>query len=424
MAALLGCRAMATARRRTGLVYDERCLAHRNPPAGLPFGTYPEWVTTDAFERPERMTLTRQVLEGSGALEHVTELAARPATEDELRLVHTEAHVARVLAACDSPAPVNLGHEAWTVPGSREAALLAAGGLLAAVDAVLAGTVDNAFVVLRPPGHHAEPGAGMGFCLFNNTAVAARWAQRERGVERVAIVDWDVHHGNGTEEIFCDRPVGAERLAAPGRPLSRPHRRAGRARRGERQRPAAAEHRRRRLRARLRHRRRARRARIRPRPGDRRRRAGRLGLRPARPDVGHGARLPRADRPGGRAGGRDLRRPPGGDARGRLLAAASPAGQPRHPRGAGRPGADLRRGSRSAATCRSCCATRSAPRWPPPRRCTSGDPRRARPLDRRRRQSRTCSRRWRTTRARTSWSSAAATRGCGRPGTRWRRART
>ena len=194
---------METARRRTGLVYDERCLAHRNPPAGLPFGTYPEWVTTDAFERPERMTLTRQVLEGSGALEQVTELAARPATEDELRLAHTEAHVARVLAACDAPEPVNLGHEAWTVPGSRAAALLAAGGLLAAVDAVLARTVENAFVVLRPPGHHAEPGAGMGFCLFNNTAVAARWAQRERGVERVAIVDWDVHHGNGTEEIFC-----------------------------------------------------------------------------------------------------------------------------------------------------------------------------------------------------------------------------
>ena len=84
--------------------------------------------------------------------------------------------------------------------------LLAAGGLLAAVAAVLDGRVDNAFALLRPPGHHAEREAAMGFCLFNNTAIAARWAQRERGLERVAIVDWDVHHGNGTEAIFLDDP--------------------------------------------------------------------------------------------------------------------------------------------------------------------------------------------------------------------------
>jgi acetoin utilization deacetylase AcuC-like enzyme len=84
--------------------------------------------------------------------------------------------------------------------------LLAAGGLLAAVAAVLDGGLDNAFALLRPPGHHAEREAAMGFCLFNNVAVAARWAQREHGLGRVAIVDWDVHHGNGTEEIFRDDP--------------------------------------------------------------------------------------------------------------------------------------------------------------------------------------------------------------------------
>jgi acetoin utilization deacetylase AcuC-like enzyme len=194
------------AERRTGVVYDERCLAHVNPPGGVAFGTLPDWATVEAFERPERLSLTRGVLEASGALEWVRELAARPATPAELALAHTEAHVERVLEAAARPEPVELGGDAWTGPGTHDAMLLAAGGLLVAVDAVLDGAVDNAFALLRPPGHHAERAAAMGFCLFNNTAVAARWAQRERGLERVAIVDWDVHHGNGTEEIFRDDP--------------------------------------------------------------------------------------------------------------------------------------------------------------------------------------------------------------------------
>jgi acetoin utilization deacetylase AcuC-like enzyme len=192
------------AERRTGVVYDERCLAHVNPPGGVAFGTLPAWATVEAFERPERLSLTRRVLEDSGALEWVTELDARFATADELQLAHTDAHVARVLEAAARPEPVELGFDAWTGPGTHDAVLLAAGGLLAAVDAVLRGGVENAFALLRPPGHHAERGASMGFCLFNNTAVAARWAQREHGLERVAIVDWDVHHGNGTESIFLD----------------------------------------------------------------------------------------------------------------------------------------------------------------------------------------------------------------------------
>jgi acetoin utilization deacetylase AcuC-like enzyme len=192
--------------RRTGVVYDERCLAHVNPPGGVAFGTLPAWATVEAFERPERLSLTRSVLEGSGALEWLTEIAPRMATAGELALAHTGAHVERVLAAAARPEPVELGEDAWTGPGTHEAMLLAAGGLLAAVAAVLEGTVDNAFALLRPPGHHAEREAAMGFCLFNNTAVAARWAQRERGLQRVAIVDWDVHHGNGTEEIFFDDP--------------------------------------------------------------------------------------------------------------------------------------------------------------------------------------------------------------------------
>jgi acetoin utilization deacetylase AcuC-like enzyme len=190
--------------RRTGIVYDERCLEHVNPPGGVAPGTLPDWATVEAFERPERLSLTRRVLERSGAFEWLTELPARQAAEEDLALAHTEAHVARVLDAAGRPEPVELGGDAWTGPGTRDAMLLAAGGLIAAVEAVLDGRVDNAFALLRPPGHHAESEAAMGFCLFNNTAIAARWAQRERGVARVAIVDWDVHHGNGTEEIFGD----------------------------------------------------------------------------------------------------------------------------------------------------------------------------------------------------------------------------
>jgi acetoin utilization deacetylase AcuC-like enzyme len=191
--------------RRTAVVYDERCLLHR-PPGGLPAGELPEWAALPPFERPERLSLTRRALEGSGVLASVTELPARFATEDELRLVHTEAHVRRVFAAAATGKRVELGHEAWVGPGTGDAMLLAAGGLLAAVEAVLDGEVDNAFALLRPPGHHAERDTPMGFCLFNNVAVAARWAQRRPGLDRVAIVDWDVHHGNGTEEIFLGDP--------------------------------------------------------------------------------------------------------------------------------------------------------------------------------------------------------------------------
>ncbi len=191
---------------RTGLVYDDRCLGHRNPPGGLPLGTFPEWATVEAFERPERLSLTWRVLEGSGVLDAVRRLPAREATREELELAHTPGHVERVLAAAASGVETHLGHEAWVGPGSLEPALLAVGGAIEAVRAVLDGELENAFVVARPPGHHAERDTAMGFCLFNANAVAARWAQAERGIGRVAILDWDVHHGNGTEDIFSSDP--------------------------------------------------------------------------------------------------------------------------------------------------------------------------------------------------------------------------
>jgi acetoin utilization deacetylase AcuC-like enzyme len=184
------------ASRRTGLVFDERCFSHRNPSSG------PPWLAVPPFERPERLARTFRALEGSGILRHVERLPARSAPRAALELVHDSSHVERVLV--EPRTLTQLDHEAWIGPGSATAALLAVGGLLEAVSAVVGGDVENAFVLARPPGHHAEAARPMGFCLFNATAVAARWAQLARGAARVAILDWDVHHGNGTEAIFRD----------------------------------------------------------------------------------------------------------------------------------------------------------------------------------------------------------------------------
>ena len=184
------------ASRRTGLVFDERCFGHRNPLSG------PPWLAVPPFERPERLAATFRALEGSGILRHVERLPARSAPRTALELVHDASHVERVLI--EPRTTTRLDHEAWIGPGSAIAALLAVGGMLEAVATVVAGEVDNAFVLARPPGHHAEAARPMGFCLLNATAVAARWAQLARGAARVAILDWDVHHGNGTEAIFRD----------------------------------------------------------------------------------------------------------------------------------------------------------------------------------------------------------------------------
>jgi acetoin utilization deacetylase AcuC-like enzyme len=181
---------------RTGLVFDERCFGHRNPPGG------PPWLAVPPFERPERLAATFQALEGSGVLDKVERVRSRSAPRAALELVHDTSHVERVLI--EPKAVTRLDHEAWIGPGTRTAALYAVGGLLEAVALVVAGELRNAFVLARPPGHHAETARPMGFCLLNATAVAARWAQLARGAARVAILDWDVHHGNGTEAIFRD----------------------------------------------------------------------------------------------------------------------------------------------------------------------------------------------------------------------------
>jgi acetoin utilization deacetylase AcuC-like enzyme len=119
-----------------------------------------------------------------------------------IELAHPAAHVDRVLGAIPPQGRGALDRETLVSPGSREAALRAVGAAVAAVDAVMAGELTNAFCAVRPPGHHAEPQRAMGFCLFNNVAIGAFHARKAHGVRRVAVVDFDVHHGNGTQAMF------------------------------------------------------------------------------------------------------------------------------------------------------------------------------------------------------------------------------
>ena len=155
-------------------------------------------------ERPERFDAALGALEGLD----LSRLPARVATADEIALCHSKAYIRTV--EHEVMAGFHDLSTGDTVISARslDAAVFAAGAALNAVDAVLDHKARNAFCIVRPPGHHATPNRGMGFCIFNNVAVAARYAQRKYGVERVLIADWDVHHGNGTQEIFyCDGSV-------------------------------------------------------------------------------------------------------------------------------------------------------------------------------------------------------------------------
>jgi acetoin utilization deacetylase AcuC-like enzyme len=155
-------------------------------------------------ECPERLDAVNAGL--APLLPRLRRLAPRPATDDELALVHDRAYIDAVRREIATGRRQLSTGDTLLSPGSLDAALHATGGVLSAIDAVLAGKVANAFCAIRPPGHHATPAAGMGFCIFNHIAVAARYAQRRHGIGRVLIVDFDVHHGNGTQDAFYSDP--------------------------------------------------------------------------------------------------------------------------------------------------------------------------------------------------------------------------
>ena len=196
----------------TGLVFDERFLNH-DTGAQATVVTRCGSFQIDPEAHPSSVQITRRIkqfLDGAGLTARMQPIAARAATEEELLAYHTRGYLAGVRAHADGgPASGDWGEieeDTPLSPGSFEAALYAAGGAMEAVRAVLEGEVSNAYALLRPPGHHALSNRCMGYCVFNNAVLAAHYARKNYGLERVMIVDWDVHHGNGTQDAFYSDP--------------------------------------------------------------------------------------------------------------------------------------------------------------------------------------------------------------------------
>ena len=177
---------------RTGILYHERFLDHN--------------TGTEHPERPDRLRAIVDRLKSSALWDEFMHPVITRANEEQVLKVHTPRHFNLVKNVCLHGGGILDQGDTVVSPESFDVALLAAGSVLTAIDAVAAGTLENAFCIVRPPGHHAESDMPMGFCLFNNVAIGARYAQQKHGVGRVAIIDWDVHHGNGTQEIFYDDP--------------------------------------------------------------------------------------------------------------------------------------------------------------------------------------------------------------------------
>jgi acetoin utilization deacetylase AcuC-like enzyme len=177
----------------TLLITHPACLEHLTPP-GHP-------------ERPDRLRAVEQALE-SEKFQSLVRVKAPTAKLDVIALCHPMDYIVEIRDASPQEGMVRLDGDTSMSPGTFEAALRAVGGAVHAVDEVMTKKATNAFVATRPPGHHAETARPMGFCLFDNAAIAARYAQKQHGIARAAIVDFDVHHGNGSQEIFwADKSV-------------------------------------------------------------------------------------------------------------------------------------------------------------------------------------------------------------------------
>lgn len=172
---------------QTGIVYSDTYLEHDT-------GGHPE--------SSRRLTAIMDGLVDRGILEDLVRVDPVPAGTEEIGLVHSTSYIKWVEEMVNRGETVLDAGDTVVSAGSYEAAILAAGGVIAAVAAVMEGKVRNCFCAVRPPGHHALYDRAMGFCLFNNVAIGARYVQKRYGIERVLIVDWDVHHGNGTQDTF------------------------------------------------------------------------------------------------------------------------------------------------------------------------------------------------------------------------------
>lgn len=178
--------------KRVGFFYHPDYLKHETGP-GHP-------------ERPGRLSHLVNHLLGRPVWNSLVHLQSRQATIEHVTLVHPETYVTGIAQACAAGVTVLDAGDTHACRESYDVALLAVGAVTEAVDQVVGGSLDSAFCAVRPPGHHAEIATAMGFCLFNNAAIAARHAQKHHGIERVSVLDWDVHHGNGTQQIFYEDP--------------------------------------------------------------------------------------------------------------------------------------------------------------------------------------------------------------------------
>ena len=176
---------------KTGIVRDTRYIEHR---------------TGDFHpESHRRLEVIYEMLNDPDMTDKYIDVPVREATEEELLYIHSKDYIDLVAATAGKPSSF-LDADTQTSPGSYQAALLAAGGLCNAINMVNNGELDNAFALVRPPGHHAERNRGMGFCLFNNVAIGAIYAQKKLGLNRILITDWDLHHGNSTQHSFENDP--------------------------------------------------------------------------------------------------------------------------------------------------------------------------------------------------------------------------
>ena len=175
---------------RVGFVYDPRYLGHEMG-HGHP-------------ESPDRLRAICAQLQSSGTWSRLHQVTPRRAEREWIELIHRASYVESLERRSPTTGYASLDPDTSMSPGTLDAAYLATGGALAAVDAIMNGDIDQAFCAVRPPGHHAEADRAMGFCFFNSVAIAARYIQQQYGLQRVLIVDWDVHHGNGTQHAFYD----------------------------------------------------------------------------------------------------------------------------------------------------------------------------------------------------------------------------
>jgi acetoin utilization deacetylase AcuC-like enzyme len=179
--------------RKTGYLYDERYLLHET-------GEYHP-------ESPERLVMIHKGIREAGLLDHVAQIKAKRAKRKWIETVHDPAYIDRFGDACITNKRMFDHPDNQMCPETFETAHLAVGGILRTIDMLMAGEIDNAFCAVRPPGHHAERDRALGFCYFNNVAIAARFLQQKYGIGKVGIIDFDVHHGNGTQNIFEQDPT-------------------------------------------------------------------------------------------------------------------------------------------------------------------------------------------------------------------------